>query len=672
MYPVFDQIEFVTLAVGWYLYDLIAYYIVDSGLFALCCALVIISEILNARVKVDKADIGILLLRVLEVRLYTIFFVVIFCFYPTKEFDVNKVTHYEKECSAEGGVITKEIKKVEENISQSGSFLLKITDNQAYIIKVPLVLYFVESITRGIVASVSYALPCTSDLRIYDYALQTDTLSDELSVEYQDFSRTCHIPTLRRYRDKEGTLYKDSWNTGNINNRGTDIISDIVYPGSLLFMTERNLYQSMVTKKPLNYKYNDTLIFSQYLYPDAGMSNAELNSLFDGNYEFLSQTSAFKHYAIEAIRQGTINDTTPSNIPKNTATRITCADWWSSEIKIENTQVKSGLKYRILEHLENSNLTRETFDAHEYSKETVSPKCPVTNNTPTTIRHNSTSDGDYSDVENQKENSDEATYASSTIPQGLDYETGFTCTEEDLRKYLIFQGSKFNTSQIGNRLKQVDDEKNNPLTTAYNTVIESVGFLKMINPFGGKGSYFETYNRTLEVRRIAPLYQATIFMFFLMLIPLVFLFQSYSLDSILKVIVFMVSINLWILQFEVITWLDNHFTQLLFTEVEGLDNFNPDSLKDRTLLDYVIMTLYTIVPLITSVIIGLAGHSTVSSFSFNTASTVSSVTDAKDTVKGIAKDAKETTTAAKGQVVKAGGALSKARGKIASKFGSKK
>ena len=261
-----SSIELYLTMFAWHLYGGIWDILASTGIAILPFIIITIQVLLKSSEKSNKMQDGSVILKSLEIPIYTMLFVVLVGVMPTINLYLENMTETRLECTSEDSTLYGSIQQIKRDIEsrQFGKTNTTYDDDASLIItlenkvpQAPLWFYFFHQLSQAVTLSATNVLPCNPDLRALRADVSYLNINDQLlRSETSQFLRDCWRPAANKFfREQPETTIP------NIND-------DITWAGSSFFMTTPGYYdksfaQENLASFPFNYG------------PDAYMPNKE-------------------------------------------------------------------------------------------------------------------------------------------------------------------------------------------------------------------------------------------------------------------------------------------------------------------------------------------------------------------------------------------------------------
>ena len=519
-----SQVEYFTTIFAWYFYNITVDLLVSIGFVQLVFIFIMIQPMLDVRENRDASDIGILLLRKIEISLYAAMLIFITAFYPFVNLNISKqlVTGKSCELTAADTFNEDEVTETISNPAGISSSIQHPNQNEVYLngyrVQIPLWFSFSEAMFRGIAKTLRNSIPCHVNINEFLAALNSVRITDNppLAKEYELFYNQCYRPSYRYFTESphlqtdiqeavaslqpatgirypfNGTFAKNAFNQA--------FAEDIKFVGSLYFLntSQYGFYQSTRATTAISTLDEN----NQPIYPPLAPSDPNYNNDYfhDGQFG-----------------------------------KPLCSDWWDDSDK--------GLKRRIWSNLR----SQEQFQNEHYWN-----------------------------------------YGITTI---------WTCGSQLRCEYDAMKAYLNNEQELGITESNIIDESNRGVD---GTILRAGAY-----GLGTIGLILESFV-TESARTIAPAVSDIILMISIILIPFPLLF-SFNFQTLITVTMYLFSIHLWKYVFAVIDFLHLNLVDLIYGRGTGYSRIYTSLFE--SMLMFLINSLYFVVPIIVSVIFGLAGYS---------------------------------------------------------------
>ncbi|OLU25516.1 hypothetical protein BVH03_17865 [Pseudomonas sp. PA15(2017)] len=225
-----SYLEYFLTLLGWILNNSIADIVMSTGVAILPFLAVIISNFLKARDQgADEGNKGVLALTWVETRVYTMIFISMFGLIPFVPIQLG-VIQIDEGRSAQCGRSV--VQPAETGWGQSFSSL----NGQSA--RVPIWWYLVHTLSKGVTAASVASLPCGTELRQAQIAIDEMRLEDPyLRQEVGDFVRDCYASAKVILFDERPSLTQEQ-------------VVDVGWIGSNYFMTTPGYYDREYSRTP--------------------------------------------------------------------------------------------------------------------------------------------------------------------------------------------------------------------------------------------------------------------------------------------------------------------------------------------------------------------------------------------------------------------------------------
>ncbi len=225
-----DYLEYYLTLVGWVISNGIWAVLEASGVFALPCLAIVVSEWLRVRGEgADEGNKGVLSSLRIENRLWVALMVILFAGIPVIPVDLSTL-RFDQSRSSQCQV------NVAEPAETGWSSAFTTLNNQSA--QVPVWWFFVHALSKAITGAAVASIPCGTDLRQMRMEIDSTRIDDPiLAQEIADFTHDCYGPARAKLFMNRPDLSDEELN-------------DVTWIGSRYFMDTPGFYDEYHSRTP--------------------------------------------------------------------------------------------------------------------------------------------------------------------------------------------------------------------------------------------------------------------------------------------------------------------------------------------------------------------------------------------------------------------------------------